>query len=235
MIREALEYIIGLSNNEVKQIGGQQFSTGHLHLIQEPTVKTLLVRSLSGLVEYLKEEFDQTDKVLIHVEDPTNVRVYSTNNQDMKRNEWLHASAIIPEFRYDSFYDSESFNIKLQSVFVKNDDRDTMLQVVGNLQEENVSSVGDDGVSQKATIRTGVATVSGVKVPNPVLVAPYRTFTEVEQPESNFIFRMQNGPKCALFEADGGAWKHEAMENISDYLASELQELTEAGKVSIIA
>jgi hypothetical protein len=235
MIREALEYIVGLSEKDVRKVGGQQFSTGRLHLIPQPTVDTLKVRSLSGLVEYLKEEFDQTDKVLIHIESPTSVRVYSQNNQDMKRHEWLHASAIIPEFRFDSFYDSEAFNIKLQAVFVKNEDRDIMLKVVGNIQEENVATTGDDGVSQKATIRTGVATVGDVKVPNPVLIAPYRTFSEVEQPESNFIFRMQNGPRCALFEADGGAWMHEAMDNISDYLAHELQELIKAGKVSIIA
>jgi hypothetical protein len=235
MIKEAFQYVIGLAQKEIKEIGGQNYATGQLHLVPQPTVSTLKVRSLSGLVEYLKEEFDQTNKVLIHIESPTSVRVYSQNNQDMNRNEWLHASAIIPDFRFDNFYDAESFNIKLQSVFVQNEDRDIMLKVVGNIQEENVSTTGDDGVSQKATIRTGVATVSDVKVPNPVLAAPYRTFTEVEQPESNFIFRMQNGPRCALFEADGGAWVHEAMDNISDYLANELQELIEADKVSIIA
>ena len=61
-------------------------------------------------------------------------------------------------------------------------------------------------------------------VPNPVLLKPYRTFIEVQQPESAFIFRMQDGPRAALFEADGGAWRIEAMENIRAYLAKELKE-----------
>ena len=32
--------------------------------------------------------------------------------------------------------------------------------------------------------------LADVIVPNPVLLAPYRTFQEIEQPFSNFVFRM---------------------------------------------
>ena len=49
---------------------------------------------------------------------------------------------MIPSFDFDRWYDSESFNIKLQSTFVKNDDRDIMLKVVGNIKEEAVNTVG---------------------------------------------------------------------------------------------
>ncbi|KHO31340.1 hypothetical protein OR63_10900, partial [Clostridium tetani] len=83
--------------------------------------------------------------------------------------------------------------------------------------------VGDDGVSQAATIKTGVASVNEVKVPNPVVLAPFRTFPEIEQPESKFIFRMQSGPRAALFEADGGAWRNEAMIKIKAYLEEQLK------------
>ncbi len=49
---------------------------------------------------------------------------------------------------------------------------------------------------------------------------------EVEQPESKFVFRMRkgvDGPEAALFEADGGAWKIEAMKRIKEYLEGQLQ------------
>ena len=65
-------------------------------------------------------------------------------------------------------------------------------------------------------------------VPNPVRLKPYRTFLEVEQPESEFIFRMKDchgGIGCAFFEADGGAWKIEATQNIKAYLQEELKDL----------
>lgn len=98
------------------------------------------------------------------------------------------------------------------SSFIENEDRNKLLKVSGNIKEENVKSVGDDGVSQSAAIKVGVASVAEVVIPNPVILAPFRTFPEVIQPESKFIFRMQTGPQCALYEADGGAWRNVAME-----------------------
>ena len=68
-------------------------------------------------------------------------------------------------------------------------------------------------------------------MPNPAVLKPYRTFVEVEQPESKFVFRMQTGPEMALFEADGGAWRIQAMKNIKEYLEKELK----AFEISIIA
>lgn len=62
---------------------------------------------------------------------------------------------------------------------------------------------------------------------------PYRTFREVEQPASEFVFRLRslNGevPWCALFEADGGKWKLDAVLKIKAWL--EAEEL----KIPIIA
>ncbi|PFR65873.1 hypothetical protein COK29_26730, partial [Bacillus cereus] len=71
--------------------------------------------------------------------------------------------------------------------------------------------------------------------PNPVSLQPYRTFVEVEQPKSNFIFRMKDGPRCSIHEADGGAWKLQAMNNIEDYLTTALADEVDSKKVFIIA
>lgn len=116
-------------------------------------------------------------------------------------------------------------NIMLQSSFVDNKDRNLLLKVTGNVKDEAVKSVGDNGVSQAVTIKTGVASVSDVVVPNPVTLAPFRTFQEVEQPESKFIFRMKDGPSAALYEADGGAWRNEAMKNIKSSSKNSLKDL----------
>lgn len=235
MIRQAFEYLVDLGNKKVLNINEQNFSTGQLNLIEQPVVDPLQVQSLSGLIDYLKENFDVLDDVLIHVKSPETVVVLSCVNNDANRNTHLIAKAFVPSFSFDTYHDAETFNIKLQSVFLQNSDRDAMLQVVGNIREENVRNLGDDGISQSVTVKHGVATVSDVRVPNPVFVAPYRTFTEVDQPESNFVFRMREQGKCALFEADGGAWKLEAMDNIKDHLSHELKDLIENGSVHIIA
>ncbi|EME7093981.1 hypothetical protein QEI46_002416, partial [Enterococcus faecium] len=50
-----------------------------------------------------------------------------------------------------------------------------------------------------------------------------------------FVFRIDKHGDCALFEADGGIWKHVAMSNIREFLVNELQELIEKNVLTIIA
>lgn len=235
MLREAFEYIVGLGNKEVVTENNQKYATGTMQLLKKPTADAMRVRSLSGLIEYIQSEFDSDKRLMVHVESPTEVKCFDALNENASRNNYIEAKAMLPHFPFDRFIGSEEFNIKLQSGFVKNDDRDIMLQVVGNIREDNVNEVGDDGISQSVTAKTGIATVGQVKVPNPVALMPYRTFTEVEQPESNFVFRMKSGPTCALIEADGGEWQLEAMKNIKAFLELKLEKEIEQGKVVVIA
>ncbi|WP_093046518.1 hypothetical protein [Thalassobacillus cyri] len=238
MLKEAIKYLTELGEAKTLTVNKQEYSTQPLQLLKQPTPESIYVRSLSGLVEYLQSEFDGTEPAMIHVESPTSVKVFSQTNSNEEREHHIQAEAMIPKFSFDRFHDTEEFNIKLQSCFVKNEDRDIMLKIVGNIKEENVRTVGDDGTSQAVTAKTGIASVGSVKVPNPVNLAPRRTFVEVDQPESDFVFRMRSGansPECALFEADGGAWKIEAMRNVKEYLSHALAPQIEAESVYIIA
>lgn len=241
MIKEALEYLVKLGNTKFTEVGEQTFASEPVHLIKQPTADRIHVQSLSGLVEYIRSNFDDypslEKRLLIHVVNPTVVRVFSQLNKDADRNIFIQAEANLPQFQFDTFYDSESFNIKLQSAFVNDDatDRAVVLRLIGNIKEEQVQNTGDDGVSQVVTAKVGVATVANAEVPNPVLLKPYRTFTEVDQPASDFVLRLKDGPRCALFEADGGAWELEAMRNVQNYITEHLNEFVEDGSVVIIA
>jgi hypothetical protein len=108
--------------------------------------------------------------------------------------------------------------------FEKTDDLVKILEVVGNVKEENVSNYSDDGVTQSVVARKGIARVENVVVPNPVVLVPYRTFMEIQQPASKFVFRMSDGPQAAIYEADGGAWELEAMMSIKKYLQENLEK-----------
>lgn len=50
------------------------------------------------------------------------------------------------------------------------------------------------------------------------------------------MFRMRqderNGVECAIFEADGGAWKNAAMKNIKEYLQFELADMPQFTVIS---
>ncbi len=196
----------------------------------------LEINTLSGFVKYVKSNLDRYDqRLIVHVKNESQVFLKGLINSDGSREILAIAQAIIPDFEFDSFMGMETFNIALQSKFVSNNDRQILLQVVGNVSEKDVKNTGDDGVSQAVTINQGIASKADVKVPNPVTLAPYRTFLEVDQPESQFIFRMTNGPRGAIFEADGGAWRNQAIVNIREYLKDELEKEIESGRITILA
>lgn len=137
---------------------------------------------------------------------------------------FAEVTANVPEFGFNRWIDHESFCIALQSKFLPNDDRGLLLKFAGTVESGTIAEYGDDGVTQKATVKVGIAKKGEAVIPNPVTLVAYRTFIEVEQPESLYIFRMQdrNGIQCALYEADGGAWKMDAMRRIKAYLESTL-------------
>lgn len=233
--QEALEYVVELGNNEIEEIKGQTFSRHQLHLVKEPTAAPISLRSLSGFVDYINSKFDGGDNLLVHVVSPTEVVALTTFTRDLNRGQVVKTNALLPEFNFGHWYNPENFIINLQAGFVPVGDRDAILKLVGNIKEENVQQFGDDGVSQAVTAKTGVSTVETAKVPNPVTLQPFRTFVEVDQPSSEFIFRMKNGPTAALFEADGGAWKISAMQNIRKYLEEKLTDEITTGRVVIIS
>lgn len=238
ILREAVEYIVSLGKANVIEVNEKVYSDKPLTPCYRPTQATLNTETLTSIVDYIKRNTDGCRKrgdVVVHVESPIKVSVFSNVNAEMRRNEYIIATAMLPRFDFGCFYDTENFNILMQSVFERNEDADILLRVVGNLKDEAVKTLGDDGVSQAVTIKSGIATVADVKVPNPVTLKPYRTFLEAEQPESKFIFRMRDGGRCALFEADGGAWKHEAINSVTEYLQNQLSDEIKEGMVIILA
>lgn len=245
LTKEALQY---LAENTIKpkervvKINDSNFvidEAGHYDRIKPRVYNAkdpLIIKTLTGLVDYIKSNLERKEaKLLLHIEKPDEVSLMGLLAEDGSREYLASAQAIVPRFNFDYYLDIEEFNVALQSVFAPTADRDILLKVVGNLKEDNVKTTGDDGISQAVTIKTGVATAADVKVPNPVTLAPYRTFIEVKQPESKFIFRMKDGPRGAIFEADGGAWRNQAILNIKTFLEEQLTNEIASGKITILA
>lgn len=250
MIKEAIKYLIDLGvapDQRVVDITDAQ-GAERIFIIDEKGAATeieplvvhaeeaLKINTLTGLVAYIQSEVERSaDPLFLQVLDEKTVYLKGSLDVDGSRETLVIASAIVPRFAYDTFLSIEELNISLQAKFVASDDSRVMLKVIGNIKEENVKETGDNGISQAVTIKTGIASMDDVKVPNPVALAPYRTFLEVEQPTSNFIFRMKDGPKGAIFEADGGAWRNDAIANISNFLAATLTNEITKGHITIIA
>lgn len=99
---------------------------------------------------------------------------------------------------------------------------------------QNIVSTNDNGVTQTVEARQGVALNALIEIKPRVMLRPFRTFLEVEQPESEFLLRVDPDEGIGFFEADGGIWKLEAKKNIADYFLKNMGDLIDAGKVVVM-
>jgi hypothetical protein len=213
---------------------GQTYSSLTMNpVFFEPRPEALTVRTLTGLKDYLANNRDglAMPDLIVQVVDHKTVAVMSAlTGKDRRRDSYIAAKFDGSVFSFGSWQDSESFIIAVNSLFLPSVGRDEILSFVSRLKIEDESNITDDGVSQGATIRAGIkgGLVETAKAPSRTVLVPYRTFAEIEQPESEFIFRMRRsdggGVQLALFEADGGAWKSVAMERLAAWLAKEIPE-----------
>lgn len=235
MIKEAIDRILELAEpNIVENVNGRFSDKKMTRMDDELRAVAISMNTLSSLVDYIKgqEDFKQIPYI-VQVVSPTYVKLISALDKDRMRETLVEINAEIPEFPFGQFIDNERFIINVQSKFADGaftDDKAVILAFAGNVKSGTVTKYGDDGVSQKAAIKKGITSLSEVEVPSPCMLMPYRTFVEVSQPVSRFIFRVRDdersgGVACALYEADGGAWKNEAKDNIKEFLETHLKDV----------
>lgn len=246
MIKEALQYVADLAakneKTEVLEICGRTYANKNLTRYDRiDKASPVTASSLSALVDYIEnrsEEFPEGRNMIIHIVDPKRVRLISGLDVERNREYLFEANAEVSEFDFGRWYDQERFIIELQANFAESSDRELLLKVAGNVEQKNDQSFADDGVTQVVTMKTGVAQKGDVLVPNPVVLVPYRTFQEVDQPSSQFVFRIRgNGePSFMLLEAQNQIWKNEAIGNIKRYLAEALTDMPDeiSDRITII-
>ena len=236
-LKEALGYVVELGNRaektEVIEICGKTYANRRLERYDTPKMaEPIKAASLTALVDYIGScypEMGNHERMIIHVESPTRVRLISCLDAERKRETLFEVNANVSEFHFDKWYDQERFMIELQSNFQMNDDLAAILKLAGNVEKKNNQTYSDNGTTQVATMQVGVASKADVIVPNPVELVPFRTFQEVPQPSSKFVFRMgdKEVPAFMIVEAENGIWKNEAVQNIKNYLEDRLCDMAE--------
>lgn len=234
-LKNALEYIASLgvraSMPAVVSIDGKKYCNMDLKRYDAaPKARAIEATTLTALMDYIRDAREELhEKMIIQVMSPKEVRLYSGLLDEREREILFVAECMTPEFIYGREYDQKEFMIKIQSCFAKNrdDDQENIQYLAGNIDSSQEAQFSDNGTMQTCVVKTGVATKENYMVPNPVTLTPFRTFSEVEQPASEFVFRVEqkNGaPAFKLVEADGGRWKNEAMHRIKAYIMQELQK-----------
>lgn len=244
LTREFLEKVEEMVQPQTLTEGIRTFVDKPMHmLVDEIAVDTPLhTNSLSSVADYIKSNADfdvlaSDGRKIIHVEDEKTVWLYTEMNSFKKRSTLLLASAWVSSFPFGQWLSLENFIISVQANFVTDEHRDELLSFVATVKQDTGVEQQDDGVTQKVTTRSGVSLSRTSKVPNPITLRPFRTFSEVEQPESAFVFRIKAeegcGVKAALFAADGDAWRHDAILKIRDYFQTHV--IAEDDSVIVLA
>lgn len=227
MLKDFLNRLLELNKEPIIVDGSgiEYLSKGEYSEIRESMIPGFNTNTLRSIVDYVKSNFDSSKNgFVIHVENEEKVKLYSSTFGPLKQREvYVSATASIPEFSFGRFIDQESFVISMLSKFKESEGRDYALGVASNIVEDQEVKMIDNGLAQTAMFKSGVASVSNDKVVPYVNMIPYRTFIEVEQPASIFLLRLKKGGVLALYEADGGAWKQEAVSNIVEFFKAELE------------
>lgn len=239
MIAKAMEWIRNNMSPQLHNIEGIMWSDKPLQRIKDiDTFPTVSFTTLTGLVDYLKSGIDVPNlfigHIFVSVVSPTRIEVYSDTCEANfhVRSTIALVDAVVPKVRIGEWLEQSAFCILLRSCFVdacesQDTDRDALICVASNIVSGTIAEYQDTGISQKATLKTGIQESEDKLLPEKVALRPFRTFLEVEQPKSDFIFRAQdsrsNGVQLALYEADGGRWKMDAMKAVKEYLEEQFK------------
>jgi hypothetical protein len=229
MLVQMINRLLELAGPKVQYFHSLPYSDTELQLVRPPRTEGVTLSTLTGLVDAIRAGLDgiKVNDWLLVVHDFNAVSLVARKADPFGTRQALITTALNhgEPFPFGLFRERGEFVIGLLSKFVPGGDLDKVLQLASSLQASSVTVAEDDGVSQKTTVKQGVVLKEQVIVKGRVSLRPYRTFREVEQPMSDFVFRLrsQQGevPQCALFEADGKKWKLDAVLTIKAWLDAQ--------------
>jgi len=236
MLEKAIQKIASMAESKTYLINGDTYSDRDLIRIPSHIDKprSFELSGLDGIAKMIRAEITaHPAPMFVRVTGPTQVDVYTTYLQDASRVFAYTAKADVPDFRGGFFFDHMETIIRLRSRFVPNEGQEYLLSLLSRMNLEQSATSTDNGVTQRVEARQGIALNSKETIKPIVKLRPYRTFHEVEQPESEFLIRVDDRGNVGLFEADGGAWKLQAKKNIAAYFEEVLKDLVESGSVIV--
>lgn len=242
MIKEALKYVADLATKSqeiiTETINGDIYTKGDVYRIPTDKAKEIYLHTLEATVDYIRDCIGASKFELPFVvkAEHDRVDVFSGLDDRLDRNYLVETRPLLPIIQFDRWMDMESFVIQLKTCFAETENLNKLVAIVSTITDESKVSMEDDGFGLKVSQISGTTIKKQQELQiNPIVrLAPYRTFGEIEQPESKFLLRVRDGGQMALYEADGGMWKLEAQNNVSEYLRSALANEIEDGAVVVV-
>lgn len=229
MFDELIKRIENSVKPEEVIIDGIPFASRPVFEAKAPLCAEIETSTLQSIATYLAEfgNNELPGSRLIHIVGPGEVAVCTTLNKDRRREVPIRATYIGSDVQFGRPMAQGEFITMLRSQFVPGGEREKLQKLAGGLTAESSVQLQDDGVAQTTIAKRSVASHERVDTAGTFTLAPFRTFPEIEQPESEFIVRLHrrnedgSAPYISLHEADNHAWRNEAIARIAAWLRKE--------------
>jgi len=242
MIKAAIEKILEISKPMMFDFAGKSFlvdkSGGYTQIKEDlEMVEAIRLSSLDAMVAFVKTEALRTNsRVFITVPDVMTVECFTEPYEDLRWNRvhcYTAKATDVPGWSEKVTLSFEEALIALRTRFQAATDTDYALRLLSNITTGGKVTYNDNGVATSIITKRGIDLQNNEAIKPIIKLRPYRTFQEVEQPESQFLIRI-NERGITFMEADGGMWKLEARKTIKRYLEKALSEEIAAGAVVIV-
>lgn len=222
-------------------VEGRHFLFGDCREVRpfKPSLDTVHVSELSGLVDLIKNEYIglQKPRLFVEVVSPTQVKALTHVDEECDREVPYIAESGNKTYAFGRWQNYEDFIIAMRSLFVETPDRNELIQLIASVRNVDDNEISDNGISQTAATRKGALVKTG-EIKAIYRLTPYRTFMEVEQASAEYLFRIrQDGQELrfALFAADGNMWELTQKAIIKTHLQLRLADEIKEGKVVVIS
>lgn len=237
MLKAMIEKIESMATPRTFELEGKTYSDKELHLVCEKKrqIREIELTGLDSVCKMVRNESEMVGlRLFVQIVGHKTVKVFSTFDGDYDRQYLYSCTADTPSVTTGRYLPYDMAVVELRSLYIPNEGTEYLLQLLSSITKESKVTSSDNGVTQRVEARSGIALNSLVTVRPRVVLRPFRTFIEVEQPESEFLLRISERGEIGVFPADGGVWKLEAARNVASYFEEHLEDLIEQGKVVVI-
>lgn len=241
MLKEFIAHIQETTRPQVIKVGDTTFavnSDGKANelrpMIDRPDA--LPLTSLDALVKLVRSEATGVETPL-YITIPDHLTVHCFGRPAAKerfyRQVYYVANATdVPGWDAKVTLPFEEMQIALRTRFQETKDTPYVQKLLSEISTGAKITFNDNGVATTIVTKKGIDLQANETIRPIVSLRPYRTFQEVDQPESVFLIRI-NERGISFIEADGGMWKLKARETVKTFLEDKLQKEIQDGAVIV--
>lgn len=239
MLKEAIEKIETMAQPQIVQHEDHLFVVdqdgAYVQIVPEQLhIVSRQLTSLDALVKMVRREGLQiADPLFITIPRIDEAMCFGSPGADNRRpNLYTVRATDVPGWESSVQMGFEEAIIAMRTRFQPSTDSEYVLQLLNNISTGSKVTFNDNGVATTVVTSQGVSLATSTNIRPIVNLRPYRTFQEVDQPESPFLIRVSERA-IRFIEADGGMWKLTARQTVKAFLEEALADEVAEGTVVI--